>query len=261
VFNAKGSTTRYFDGAPPRILAHRGLAVDAPENTLLAFAMALAAGARYLETDVHASADGIAVISHDGDLVRSARRADRIDSVPLSELQKIDLGAGQNYCTLAEALAAFPEARFNIDVKSAGAVAPAVEAIRDSGATDRVLVTSFNDRRRAAAVRMLPGVATSASALTSAAALLTASIGLTAASRWILRDIHALQLPERFRGIRVITPRLVTRLRRAGVEVHVWTVNKPAEMARLLDWGVDGLVTDRADLALTLLNDRRQIRE
>jgi glycerophosphoryl diester phosphodiesterase len=261
VFNAEGSATRYFDGAPPRILAHRGLAVAAPENTLLAFAMALAAGARYLETDVHASADGVAVISHDADLGRSAGRAERVDSLTLSELQKVDLGAGQNYCTLADALTAFPEARFNIDVKSARAVAPAVEAIRDTGATNRVLVTSFNDRRRSAAVRMLPGVATSASAFISAAALVTANIGLGAASRWILRDIHALQLPERFRGFRVITPRLVKRLRKAGVEVHVWTINEPAEMARLLDWGVDGLVTDRADLALKLLSGRRGIRE
>jgi glycerophosphoryl diester phosphodiesterase len=261
VFNAKGSATRYFDGAPPRIFAHRGLAVDAPENTLLAFAMALAAGAHYLETDVHATADGVAVISHDADLLRSAGRVDRVDSLALVELQKVDLGAGQTYCTLAEALAAFPEAMFNIDVKAERAVVSAVDAIRNTGASDRVLVTSFSDRRRSAAVRMLPGVATSASARIAAAALLTASIGLTPACRRILQGIRALQLPEQFRGFRVITPRLVKALHKAGVEVHVWTVNDPADMSRLLDWGVDGLVTDRVDLALKLLSGRRPLRE
>jgi glycerophosphoryl diester phosphodiesterase len=251
----------FFAGLPPRVLAHRGLALEAPENTLLAFRAAVSVGATHLETDVHASADGIAVISHDADLLRSAGVAMRIDQLTLAELQEIDLGSAQTIPTLAEALAAFPEARFNIDLKSDAVVGPAVDAIRASGATNRVLVASFDNRRRRRAIRALPGVATSASTLPVAAALLAGALGLTPLARWLLRHVQAVQVPERLRGVRVISPRMVRVLQSAEVEVHVWTVNDRADMRRLLDIGVDGLITDRADLALELLGNGSSSRE
>jgi glycerophosphoryl diester phosphodiesterase len=253
---ASGSGEGFFVGPLPRILAHRGLAMEAPENTLLAFLSALAIGVTYLETDVHASADGVAVISHDADLARSAGLAARIDELDLAELQSVDLGHGQTYPSLEEALLAFPEARFNVDLKSDAVVAPAVKAILAAGATGRVLVTSFDNARRVRAVRALPGVATSASALPFAGALFAVKLGLVPIARRLLREVKAVQVPERLRGVQVITSRTVRLLKSAGVEVHVWTVNEPGDMRRLLDLGVDGLVTDRADLALAVVKAR-----
>lgn len=248
--------SHYLSPAPPRVLAHRGLAVDAPENTLLAFAHAIGAGAEYVETDVQASLDGVAVVCHDPDLKRVAGRDIRVEQLTLAELRRIDLGEGQSFCSLAEALDAFPETRFNIDLKAMGAVAPAAKAIRDLGALDRVLVTSFSEARRQAGVALLPGVASSASASRFLAALLSARSGARLATARALRGIVAVQVPERAAGIRVTTPRIIERLHDAGVEVHIWTVNDPIRMRELLDLGVDGIVTDRADLALEVVRSR-----
>jgi glycerophosphoryl diester phosphodiesterase len=235
------------------VLAHRGLAVEAPENTLLAFAKALAVGVTHVETDVHVSADGVAMISHDPDLRRLVGRRVAVDHLTSQELRRIDLGWGQNYCSLAEALDGFPDVRFNIDIKIGGAVQPTVDAIRAAGATRRVLVGSFNPRRRLAAIRMLPGVATSISARGAVAAVAAARRGTLASLRRILRDVQAVQLPESVLRMRAFTPRTIAAFHAAGVEIHAWTINDPAAMDRLLALGVDGLVTDRADLGMEAL--------
>lgn len=238
------------------MFAHRGLAVEAPENTMLAFAKALAVGATYIETDVHASLDGIAVIAHDPDLSRIAGRDVRVDALPFSELRKIDLGDGQSFCSLAEALDAFPDTRFNIDVKSAAAVGPTIAAVIAARASRRVLVSSFSESRRRAALRGLPGVVSSASAPRFVIALLAGKLGLSPVVRRALRGLVAVQVPERALGLRITTARMIRRLHAAGVEVHVWTVNDPLRMAELLELGVDGIVTDRADLAVSVVSAR-----
>lgn len=222
----------------------------------MAFAKALAVGVEFLETDVHESADGVAVVSHDAVLDRVAGREVRVDQLTSAELRRIDLGHGQGFPTLTEAIDAFPNARFNIDVKSAGAVLPTVEAIRSLNATDRILITSFRESRRLAALRELPGAATSASFGTGARILAASKMRLGGRVKRILRSVDALQLPERWKGVRVVTPPLIRMAHAAGVEVHVWTVNDPADMTRLLDLGVDGIVTDRADLAMAVLRTR-----
>ena len=246
----------YLSPARPRVLAHRGLAVEAPENTMLAFAKAVAAGARYVETDVHASLDGIAVVSHDPSLQRVAGRDLRVEQLTMAELRRIDLGYGQGFCSLSEAIDAFPETRFNIDVKSAGAVSPTVRAIRDLTATDRVLVTSFDEKRRAATAAQLSGVASSASARRFIVALLSAKTGASPALRRALSGLVAIQVPEKALGLRVTTQRMIQRVHGLGLEMHVWTINEPQRMRHLLDLGVDGIVTDRADLALEVVASR-----
>lgn len=235
------------------MLAHRGLAIDAPENTLLAFAKALAAGATHLETDVHASADGVAILSHDPDLFRLTGRHVRIDQLTASELARIDLGQAQSFATLAAALDAFPGARFNIDVKAAAAVVPTIEAIHRANAEHRVLIGSFSNARRLAVVRRLPGVVTSVSSRGAVLATWAGALGMPRLTRWALRGIQAVQLPERILGVRTTSHRVLAAFHSAGVEVHIWTINDPAVMTRLLDAGVDGIVTDRADLALGVL--------
>lgn len=248
----------FFSPALPRVFAHRGLAVDAPENTLLAFLKALSIGVDYLETDVQVSRDGAAVIAHDADLSRLVGRPVRIDQLTLAELRSIDLGDGQTFSTLKEVLEAFPDARFNIDIKAEGAVTPAVEAIRAAGATSRVLIASFDGRRRRAAVTLLPGVATSASSRSSLWAVIAGRLGLSGLAGFVLRDADAVQLPATVKGFHVLSSRLVRTLHRAGVEVHAWTINDVDTMAGLLAIGVDGIVTDRADLAEDLLRSRRE---
>ncbi len=254
---SNGRTPETYLSLPlPRVFAHRGLASEAPENTLLAFAKAIAIGVRYVETDVHCSADGVAVVAHDPDLARIAERAVRVDHLTMAELRRIDLGYGQGFCSLAEALDGFPETRFNIDVKARAAVNPTVEAILSARASNRVLVSSFDERRRRAALAQLPGVASSSSARRFVGALLGAKLGLGVAVRVALRGLVAVQVPERALGLAVTTERMIRRLHAAGVEVHVWTVNDPDRMRALLDLGVDGIVTDRADLALAVISER-----
>lgn len=251
-----GGQDGYLSPAPPRVIAHRGLATEAPENTLLAFLHALSVGAHYLETDVHATADGIAVLAHDPDLRRVAGRPEPVEQFTLAQLQTVDLGHGQTFPTLAEALDAFPEARFNIDVKSAAAVQPTIAAIRAADAQRRVLVTSFSERRRRAVARGLPGAVSSASAPRFAVALVAAKLGLGPLVRLVLRGLVAVQVPERAMRMRVTTPRVLSAMHRAGVEVHVWTINSPTRMRELLDLGADGIVTDRADFAMEVLAER-----
>jgi glycerophosphoryl diester phosphodiesterase len=219
----------WFAPAGPRVLAHRGLAVDAPENTMLAFALAVSEGAAYVETDVHATRDGIAVVSHDPDLRRVAGREQRL---------------------------------LDLDLKSDEAVAPAVRAIARVRATDRVLLTSFDHRRRLRAVRALPGVATSASSRGIMAAMAAGLVPLPGLRRTLVRralaGCLAVQVPERKGPFRIVTAARVAEWADVGVETHVWTVNEPADMVRLLTLGVHGIVTDRADLALDEVRRRAE---
>lgn len=245
----KTDVLSYLSPTGPRILAHRGLSLAAPENTLLAFLAALAAGATHLETDVHATSDGVAVLSHDPTLPGTRRP---LNELTMAQLARIDLGHGQSYCSLAEALAAFPEALFNVDVKSADAVLPTARAIRTARAGPRVLLTSFSETRRRRVVRAAPGTVSSASAAGVVMLLLAVTLRQGWALPRLLGGISAIQVPERAGRLRIVTPRVITRMHALGIEVHVWTVNDPAEMRRLLALGVDGLVTDRCDLAARL---------
>jgi len=251
--NRTSGARPYFAAPLPRVLAHRGLAVDVPENTLASFGAAVDAGAVYIETDVNASADGIAITVHDPDLDRVAGVPGTVAGFTLAELQQIDLGGGVRLATLAEVLAAHPETRFNIDIKSEDVAAPAAAAIIATGAIDRVLITSFSSKRRRAAVELLGDrVAASASAGEFVPALLFAKLGIVPLVRFLLRRVDAVQIPRSIYGISTVTPRTVRRLHAAGVEVHVWTINDVEVARQLLENGVDGIVTDRADLMLPL---------
>lgn len=246
----------FLDGATPRIIAHRGLALEAPENSLLAFLKALTAGATHLETDVRASADGIAVIAHDPGLRRVAGREVSVGQLTMSELRRVELGHGQGFCSLAEALDAFPDARFNIDVKDERAVEPTIAAVEEVRAADRVLVTSFSKDRRSAVAAGLPGVASSPSTREFLPALVGAKLGLAPLVRRALAPFVAVQIPERRGPIGLVSARTVRAFQSAGAEVHVWTVNDRDDMKRLLELGVDGIVTDRCDLLKALIAAR-----
>ncbi|MDN4639550.1 glycerophosphodiester phosphodiesterase [Agreia sp. PsM10] len=242
------------------MLAHRGLALDAPENTLAAFDAALRRGAIYIETDVHASRDGVAMIAHDPSLLRVAGIDAEVANMTTDELQKVDLGDGHRMPTLLDALRAFPQARFNIDVKSQRAGVAIARAVIEAGATGRVLVTSFSASRRAVALDLLPGVANSASAPRFVAILALAKLGVLGLAPWVVGGVDAVQVPPRRGRLSIATPRVVRALHRRGVEMHVWTINDPDEIRRLLAMGVDGIVTDRCDLALDVVRSTAEDR-
>jgi glycerophosphoryl diester phosphodiesterase len=234
----------WFDGPLPRILAHRGLALEAPENSVDAFRAAEAAGATHLETDLRATADGVVVLVHDPELPDGTP----VERLPLAVLRRRLPGLA----TLPEALAALPGARFNLDLKARAAVAPAVAVVRDAGAVARVLVTSFSPRRRRPVVRGLPGVATSGSSTDVLATLLAFRVGAPAVRR-ALAGVDALQVPPYALGTDLGAPPFLEAVHRAGAEVHLWVVNEPERMRALVAAGADGIVTDRADLAAAVL--------
>ena len=238
----------YFDAPLPHVLAHRGLHTEVPENTLEAFRLALAAGATHLETDAHASSDGVAVLVHDP-VIPVGDTMVTVAQHTAAELAALDLGAGEGIPTLTLALETFAQARFNIDVKVTEAVDPVAEAVTATDSGARVLIASFKAARRTGTLRSLTGVATSASAIVSLAAVLLATIGLTRLGERTLTRVDAVQLPTTMLKLPVFTARFIRMCHRAGVFVHAWTINDPLEMRMLLERGVDGLVTDRADLA------------
>ncbi|PPF85555.1 glycerophosphodiester phosphodiesterase [Subtercola sp. Z020] len=248
----------YFSPPLPRLLAHRGLATEHIENTLPAFRAAVDRGATYVECDVHCSSDGIAMVAHDPDLKRLLGVDGAVEQYSAASLGALDLGEGVGFPSLLETLRAFPHTRFNIDVKSQAAALPAAGAILAASAADRVLVTSFSDRRRTATVNAVAAgsagglrPATSASARTLLLALVAATLRLGPAARWLLRNVDAVQAPETALRMRVTAPRVLSIIHSAGVEVHIWTVNDPERMRELLALGVEGIITDRVDIALS----------
>ncbi len=254
----------YFD-APPLALAHRGGAGYAPnrdiENTLAAFRTAVELGYRYLETDVHATRDGHLVAFHDDRLDRVTDGHGRVADLPWSSVRAALVGGAQPIPELGELFAAFPETRVNIDIKAAGAVVPLWQVIREHEAQDRVCVGSFSDRRLTAFRRLAgPRVATAAGQVGTAA--LRFAPGRVSAV--LHSPAQVLQVPVTHtipgRTIRLVTPGLVQRAHRSGKQVHVWTIDDPAEMEQLLDLGVDGIISDRIDTLRAVLTARGQWR-
>jgi glycerophosphoryl diester phosphodiesterase len=219
-----------------------------------AFHEAAKLGFRYIETDVRATRDGVAVILHDRSLPSASGVSGAIDQLSWPQARTADLGAGEAIPTLEELLVALPDIRVNIDIKAASAVEPTVDVIERLNAHDRVLVTSFSDRRRRRALRLLSKRVASSAGTAAFPALLAAKTPATRAYAWrILHDSDCLQLPPRIGRLAVITPGLIRAVHASGRQVHAWTVDAPVQMRALLDIGVDGIITDRADLLRDVL--------
>ena len=241
--------------------AHRGGAlhpdISGLENTLRAFEHAVRLGYGYLETDVHATRDGVLLAFHDEALERVAGVAGRLAEMSYAEVGRALVGGREPVPTLAELFAAFPEARFNIDLKSDAAVPLLADFVAAHDAWDRVLVGSFGPRRLNAFRRLTGGrVPTSAHPLEVVAFRFLPSGRL--ADRLTRGRVAALQVPHRRGPLRIVTPGLVRRAHAVGTHVHVWTIDSPDEMAELLDRGVDGLMTDRTDILKEVLVARDQ---
>lgn len=228
--------------------------MEREENTGAAFAHAVALGFRYIETDVQASRDGYAVIHHDDTLERTFGRSERVDALPWAELARLRTSGGEALPRLDAVLAAFPAPRFNIDPKSDAAVAPLAEAVLRAGAVDRVCVGSFVARRTRRLRRLLGEQVAWSPSRRGVAALWAAGWGVPVPK---LRFLAA-QIPPAHRGVSLVTPRMLRAARRRGIQIHVWTIDEEAEMERLLDLGVDGIMTGRPSLLRAVLERRGQ---
>jgi glycerophosphoryl diester phosphodiesterase len=263
VFNANVSRRRtgfpFLDDAPDVVaFAHRGGSyhpeIEGLENTIAAFRHASALGYRYLETDVHATRDGVLLAFHDKILDRVTDRRGAIGSLVYAEVQAALIGGREKVPTLAQLFDEFPDARFNIDLKSSGAVHPLVDFIAARAVQDRVLVGSFSRSQLNEFRRLTSGrVATSAHPFEVVAFVLSPSGKL--ADVVTRRRVQALQIPHKRGPLTVASARLIRKAHRAGKHVHVWTIDDPAEMRALIERGVDGLMTDRTDLLRQVLEE------
>ncbi|MFE5798025.1 glycerophosphodiester phosphodiesterase [Streptomyces sp. NPDC056503] len=243
----------YLDHPRPLPIAHRGGTADGLENTAAAFRRAAAAGYRYFETDVHTTADGVLVAFHDATLDRVTDTAGRIRDLPWAAVREARVAGKEPLPLFEDLLHEFPEARWNVDLKTESALAPLVDLISRADAWDRVLVSSFTEARVARAQRLAgPRLATSYG-VTGVAALRLRSLGLPAPLR---AGAVAAQVPETQGGIRVVDRRFVRAAHARGLQVHVWTVNDPERMESLLDLGVDGIMTDHLETLREVLTAR-----
>ncbi|MCX5365178.1 glycerophosphodiester phosphodiesterase [Streptomyces sp. NBC_00124] len=243
----------YLDHPGPIPFAHRGGAADGLENTLLQFQRAIETGYRYLETDVHATADGKLVAFHDSTLDRMTDGAGRITDLPWADVRHARVAGKEPVPLFEELLETFPEARWNVDVKDEPALHPLLELIERTGTWDRICVGSFSEARVVRAQRLAgPRLATSYGTR-GVLNLRLRSWGVPAALRG---SAVAAQVPEAQNGIQVVDHRFVRTAHARGLQVHVWTINDPDAMHRLLDLGVDGIMTDHIDTLRKVMEDR-----
>lgn len=263
----------YFDLPTPIVVGHRGSSGEAPENTLPAFARALEHGAAILETDVHATRDGVVVVYHDAAVDRTTNGRGKISELTLPELKALDAGwaftpdGGRSHpyrgrdlriATLEEAFAAFPEARFNVELKSGDPrlLAGTLDAVAAADREARTLLASADDdtmariRQRLAETGLAPAVGACVSDIVG----------------WVLAcrdgkppplEAMVLQIPTHFADEPLVTPELIECAHRYDTQVHVWTINEPAEMHRLLDLGVDAVMTDYPGVLRAVVEERR----
>ncbi|MFJ6570185.1 glycerophosphodiester phosphodiesterase [Streptomyces sp. NPDC091292] len=243
----------YLDQPGPIAFAHRGGAADGLENTLVAFRRAAAAGYRYMETDVHTTADGRLVAFHDATLDRVTDGAGRIADLPWEDVRHARVAGSEPVPLFEELLETFPDVRWNVDAKAEPALLPLLELIRRTDSWDRVCVGSFSEARVRRAQRLAgPRLATSYG-VGGVLGLRLRSYGIPAPVR---RSAVCAQVPEAQSGIRVVDRRFVRTAHARGLKVHVWTVNDASRMHALLDLGVDGIMTDHIETLRSVLQDR-----
>ena len=251
------------------VLAHRGWRGLYPENTMLSFHKAAELPIDGLEIDIHSTADGVLVVFHDATLERTTNGNGRVQDHTFAELQQLDAGfrftpdGGQTFPfrgqgitipTLAEVFETFPRLWINIDMKqeTPSLVRSFTDLIRQHKVADRLCVGSFSNETVAGFRRACPEVTRTAS---HAEVVRLVALSKLRLDRFYWGRGHALQIPEvdEDSGVRLVTPRFVQAAHRNNIALHVWTVNEPADMQRLIDMGVDGLISDHPDRVLKLL--------
>jgi glycerophosphoryl diester phosphodiesterase len=248
----------FLSGPYPRAFVHRGWHYDdlaGMENSLSAFRRAVDEGYHYLETDVHATSDGVVVVHHDPVLDRTTDTSGVVAHLPWAAVARAKIAGREPVSRLADLLEELPDALLNIDVKADSAIQPLIDTLRRTDAFHRVCVASFSEARLAR-VRRSAGDGLLTSMGTRAIARLWAAGRLPASMLRRRGRQRIAQVPFRRGRLTVVDQRLITAARRRGIEVHVWTIDEPAEMHQLIDLGVDGLMTDRPGVLRDVLRDR-----
>jgi glycerophosphoryl diester phosphodiesterase len=252
----------------PVNVAHRGGAGIAPENTLEGFREGIRVGAGVLELDVHTTVDGHVVVIHDADVERTTQGAGAVREMTLAEIKRLDAGyrftrdggntfpyrgQGVRVPTLAEVYDEFAEVPINVEIKGerSGIEAAVWRVIKAADAGERTVVVSGSSptirRFREASMGR---VATGSSSAELISFYLLSRLGL---GRFARPRYRALQGPETYHGLRVVTPEFIRAAHERGLRVDVWTIDSEADMRRLLGYGVDGIMTDRPDVLTELL--------
>jgi glycerophosphoryl diester phosphodiesterase len=254
----------YLSAEYPLRFAHRGSRVLWPENTAEAFQGAIDLGYRYIETDVRITRDGVVVAFHDATLDRTTNGIGPVDRWDLRELQRLDAawwfdeaggyplrGTGVKVSSMAEVFDMWPDAHFNIDLKGPNLEWPVADVIKRHGKEASTMVGSFVDHRVAKFRRITGGEIGVSAGPSAVMAMVAASrAGLT-----FRRPVQAYQLPFNYKSV-PIDDKLIAAIHKSGAQLHTWTVNEKADMHRLLDLGVDGIVSDRPDLLNEVLRER-----
>jgi glycerophosphoryl diester phosphodiesterase len=255
--NRPGALFPFLDHPAPIAYAHRGGALEGEENTLPAFERATALGYTHFETDIRASRDGVGVVFHDRMLYRVTGHPGPISDYNWSTLSQMRTREGNALLRLDDLLAAFPDTFINLEVKSDAAVEPMIKAIQRVGAIERVCVGSFKAARVQRLRAALGYRVCWSPSYSGVARLWFAGFGLFRG----LLDFPVVQVPTDFYGLPVVTNRFMRSAHARGIQVHVWTISEEPEMNRLLDLGVDGLMTDRPSLLKDVLQRRGQWRD
>jgi glycerophosphoryl diester phosphodiesterase len=238
----------FLDWNGPIPFAHRGGATDVPENTMPAFEHAVKLGYRYVETDVQVTSDGVLVAFHDNDLRRTCGRSGRISELPWSDVSTAMVSGAAPIPLMEDLLGTWPDLRINIDCKTDAAVDALVACLRRTNSLDRVLLGSFSDARlRRLRMQLGEGACTS---------LGPVGVATLRFGRPKHVDAMAAQVPVRQGPLTVTNAAFVERAHGLGLAVHVWTIDEPAEIRRLLDLGVDGIMTDRPEVLRTVFEER-----
>ena len=256
----------YFDRPGPWVIAHRGGSGLWPENTLLALERAAALGVDALEMDLRMTADGVIVLMHDETVDRTTNGSGQVRRMRFAQLRTMDAGhrfldssgrfsyrgKGLTVPSLEEALSRFVDIRLNVEMKdrTPELAARLCGLLRQKWATGRVLVASFDQRTMEAFREACPSVATSATPREALTFYQLGRLGLLSLYR---SPAAALQIPEFLRGRWVVDAKLLASAAALNVNVEIWTVNRPADMKRLLDLGVHGILTDYPDRLLRLM--------
>ena len=246
----------FLDWPHPIPFAHRGGAAEVGgENTLGAFGRAVEMGYRYLETDGRITSDGVLLAFHDEHLDRVTDLTGRLEDRPWSEVRQAKVGAeGEPIITMEALLDAFPDSRFNIDPKMDAAVAPLIQALRRTNAWDRVNIAAFSDRRLLQLRRAAGRPVCTSMGPAAIARLRLCGYGVPVGPF----SAACVQVPLTWKDRILVDAKFVNGAARRGIPVHVWTIDEPDEIHRLLDLGVGGIMTDRPSVLKQVLEERGQ---
>ncbi len=232
--------------------AHRGGALEAPENTMKAFSYAVSLGYSYLETDAYATRDGVLLAFHDDRLDRVTDRRGLISELDYAEVRQARIGGCDPIPLMEEVLDAWPHVKVNIDAKHDGAVEPLIALLRDKQALDRVCVGSFSDGRLKRVRAAFGGDVCTSMGPIEVGRFWLAKRGIPV-GRF---GANCAQIPVKQGPATLVDAAAVKAARRLGLQIHVWTIDDQSEMERLVDLGVDGLMTDRPSLLRSVLTVR-----